>query len=435
MYESSAEYVVGGRPKVRNTSRAAAGTNTMQSIRALVGQRKWQVVIGVCLVMSVVAVAFPATVGHSMKQTAHRRAVTRAVYTVAQNEPAEEPREVFNAPMVDKKALAAHRRPTKAKTRKATTKKRKHPPPPPRKKPPKATTKKHKRPSPPPRKPPKMAEEKEPEAPEKDAPQKDLPAQDAPASSVVDASRPSVDSTTEKMTSKPVETAKMAAHKQEGSQPGNESIFRFSTVPLINDSASGDHNVEDIRLPRTVKPLAYKLVLTPIYGEQSMSFKGNVRITLEALAPTKLIQLHSANLVINRANLSLNFVSTAPGPDILSIRTNDYSQFLYINLAEDLLTGDKYELHIPFTTGALYDNGFNVRRYQRENGPPVYVRRVFTFQRNSNQITSEDLSHVVEKAELQGPRQARDNCCQGSETRAYDRPCTLISADGNAKQR
>lgn len=361
MYESSAEYVVGSQPKVRNTSRAAASTDALQNIRVLVGQRKWQVVIGVCLLMSVVAVAFPAAVGRSLKQTPHRRAATRAVYTVAQNEPADEPREVFNAPVVDQKALAEHHRDTKVKARKATTKKRKRPPPPTRK-------------------PPKMAEEmKEPEEPEKEASaaapaEEKVPAQDAPAAPAVAASSTLADSTTEKATGKQADRVKMAAHKkQDTPPPGNETIFRFATGPQPNENASGDHNVEDIRLPRTVRPLAYKLALTPVYGEQSMSFKGIVHITLEALMPTKLIQLHSANLVINRANLSINFVSTAPGPDILSIRTNDYSQFLYINLAEDLLTGDKYELHIPFTTGALYDNGFNVRHYQREGGPAVWV--------------------------------------------------------------
>lgn len=370
MYESSAQYVVGSRPKARRPGGTA--TSALHNLRTLLSQRKWQFVIGLCFVLSVAAVALPASAVRSAKRASSRRPAAAPVHnTVAQNEAADEPRAVFNAPAVNKKALA--RKPSEphvAKARKAA---------------PVATPKKRRRTASPTRKPPNIAEEKEREeevekgaatkeaaANEPEAPAvQDAPAVAAPAAAAKDKKEKPSKSRTTKASQAVVDNKNVAAHRESAPPPSNESIFRFATPSFPNDA--GDHNVEDIRLPRTVRPITYKLVLVPEYQDQSMSFKGSVRITLEALAPTKLIQLHAANLVINRGNLSLRFSSGSPGPDILSIRTNDFSQFLYINLAEDLLAGDKYELNIPFSTVAMYDNGFNVRRYQREEGPPVWV--------------------------------------------------------------
>lgn len=368
MYESSAQYVVGSRPKARRPGGTA--TSALHNLRSLLSQRKWQFVIGLCFVLSVAAVALPASAARSAKRASSRRPAAAPVHnTVAQNEAADEPRAVFNAPAVNKKALA--RKPSEhhvAKARKAA---------------PVAAPKKRRRTASPTRKPPNIAEEKEREeeaekgaatkeaaADEPEAPAvQDAPAVAAPAAAAKEKKEKPPKSRTTKASQAVVDNKNVAAHRESAPPPSNESIFRFATPSFPNDA--GDHNVEDIRLPRTVKPITYKLVLVPEYQDQSMSFKGSVRITLEALAPTKLIQLHAANLVINRGNLSLRFSSGSPGPDILSIRTNDFSQFLYINLAEDLLAGDKYELNIPFSTVAMYDNGFNVRRYQREEGPPV----------------------------------------------------------------
>ncbi|XP_077562551.1 aminopeptidase N-like [Haemaphysalis longicornis] len=373
MYESSAERVIGSRPK----SRAAARPSTLQNIRQLVGQRKWQFVIAACLTIAIAAVVAAASMGRSVKTTSHRSA-PRQRNAVAQSEHAKGgPHGVHNAPAAEKKHVA----------RKAAH----HVP-----KAPKVTThKKHKRVTPVARKPPRVAEEKQREDSEdelvgpteanvQNAPA--LPERHAPVDSAAMSGSLHLDVTMQNETEAAVvATRKTAVHKVaadkeppesrdffEGNPtPSNESIYRFGTAPVPNDAS--EHNVEDIRLPRTVRPLTYQVTFEPIFNDQSMSFRGHVHITLEALQPTKTIQLHAANLAIDRSNVTLNFVSGAPGPDILSIRSNDYSQFLYINLAEDLLAGDKYYLDIPYTTAALYDNGFNVRRYEREQGDPVWV--------------------------------------------------------------
>lgn len=368
MYESSAQRVVGSRPKVRRSGNTA--TSALQNIRNAVGQRKWKYVIGACFLISVVAVVLPASAARSAKRTSSHHAAAPVHKTVAQNEAADEQRAAYHAPAVNKKSLA--RNPTDhhaAKVRKAA--------------PAASAARKRRRTTSPTRKPPKIAEEKEREdEAEKDgataramadepepAAVQDAPEVLAPTGADKNSTRASKDRVTK--AGKAEANAKKVAAYRQSEAPSNESIFRFATPALPNDA--GDHGDENIRLPKNVRPVAYKLVLVPEYQDQSMSFKGSVRITLEALEPTKLIQLHAANLVINRGNLSLRFASGAPGPDILSIRTNDFSQFLYINLAEDLVAGDKYELNISFSTVAMYDNGFNVRRYQRDEGPPVWV--------------------------------------------------------------
>ncbi|KAL3205139.1 hypothetical protein MRX96_040894 [Rhipicephalus microplus] len=364
MYESSVQHVVGSRPKVRRAGGTA--TSALQNIKNAVGQRKWKYVIGACFLISVVAVVLPASAARSAKRSSPRRHNAAPAHnTVAQNEAADEQRAAYHAPAVNKKSPA--RNPTDhhvVKVRKAA--------------PAASAARKRRRTTSPTRKPPNIAEEKGGE----DEPEKNGAANEPEPAAVQDAPElltPAVVDKDGTQASKSPMTkagnvdaiAKKAAVHRQSEAPSNESIFRFVTPTLPSDA--GDHNDENIRLPKSVRPVSYKLVLLPEYQDQSMSFKGSVRIMLEALEPTKLIQLHAANLVINRGNLTLRFASGAPGPDILSIRTNDFSQFLYINLAEDLLAGDKYELNISFSTVAMYDNGFNVRRYQREEGPPVWV--------------------------------------------------------------
>ncbi|KAL1414579.1 hypothetical protein MTO96_007364 [Rhipicephalus appendiculatus] len=341
MYESSAQRVVGSRPKVRRAGGPA--TSALQNIRNAVGQRKWKYVIGACFLLSVVAVVLPASAARSAKRTSpHRHAAAPAHNTAAQNGAADEQRAVYHAPAANKKSPA--RSPTDhhvAKARKAA--------------PAASAARKRRRTTSPTRKPPNIAEEKEHEdEPEKnsaaDEPEpaavQNAPEVLAPAAADKDDTQASKGRTTKAGNAEAI-AKKVAAHRQ-SEAPSNESIFRFATPTLPSDP--GDHNDENIRLPKNVRPVGYKLVLVPEYQDQSMSFKGSVRIMLEALEPTKLIQLHAANLVINRGNLTLRFASGAPGPDILSIRTNDFSQFLYINLAEDLLAGG-----------------------QRDEGPPVWV--------------------------------------------------------------
>lgn len=334
MHESSAEYVP-SRGELKNLPPRGPPTTIIDNIRARVGEKKWQVVIGSFLLVTVAAVAIPAGVGHTFRASSHHSSgVHNAVSEKEQSAVAVSRNpEVARAPVVEEQ----HERPSKILEAA-------HQPPPKAHK-----RKKVQRPVPEASSSGESAEDKDKKSPPLDVAGS---SSDAPTEAHLDASVQ-----VDKRAPRP------AQHKQEAEKK-SDNIFRFTAMPR---APTGDHYVQELRLPTAVRPLQYKLKFEPVFSEQSMYFNGHVRITIECVVTTKMIQMHSSNLAIERYNVSVVPISGNLGPDILNIRTNDFSQFLYINLATDLVAGEKYYINIPFKSVAFYDNGFNVRHFVREN--------------------------------------------------------------------
>ncbi|XP_042149745.1 endoplasmic reticulum aminopeptidase 1-like [Ixodes scapularis] len=315
--------------RVNKDLRGKRTVSISSRLRTLLNEKKWQVIFGSCLILTVTAVAIPAGVSHTLRESGPQPSPPHN--TAAQGEPAEgrtKKRRVDHGNTVAETAKrlqpVAHAAPLNR--RKPGTKKQQES---------QAVLINHLKPG-------------------------TKKQQDTQAAARKD----------ETPGAKKQQEAFIEVQHKQGVSVQAEGIYRFSPVP---ETAPGDHYQKDLRLPKTVEPLEYKLKFEPVYTDQSVYFKGHARIFILCKENTKMIQMHASNLIIDRSNSSLTTVDQKPGPEILNIRTNDFSQFLYIYLADDIIAGEKYYLNIPFTSIAFHDNGFNVRHYTRDNGTPLWV--------------------------------------------------------------
>ncbi|KAM7303177.1 aminopeptidase Ey-like [Ixodes scapularis] len=369
MHESSAEYVM---QRVNKDLRGKRTVSVSSRLRTLLNEKKWQVIFGSCLILTITAVAIPAGVSHTLRESGPQPSPPHN--TAAQGEPAEgraKKRRVDHGNTAAETAKrlqpVAHAAPLNR--RKPGTKKQQES---------QAALINHLKPGTKKQQDTQAAtrndetpgakkqqdafievrgQENSTELPETQPQPQSPPSPPPPPPTAA----PPVSE--EPSTVHPKKTALFAEHKQ-GVSVQAEGIYRFSPVP---ETAPGDHYVKDLRLPKTVEPLEYKLKFEPVYTDQSVFFKGHARIFILCKENTKMIQMHASNLIIDRSNSSLTTVDQKPGPEILNIRTNDFSQFLYIYLADDIIAGEKYYLNIPFTSITFHDNGFNVRHYTRDN--------------------------------------------------------------------
>ncbi|XP_042149712.1 aminopeptidase Ey-like [Ixodes scapularis] len=324
MHESSAEYVM---QRVNKDLRGKRTVSVSSRLRTLLNEKKWQVIFGSCLILTITAVAIPAGVSHTLRESGPQPSPPHN--TAAQGEPAE--------------GRAKKRRVDHGNTA-AETAKRLQP-----------------------------VAHAAPLNRRKPGTKKQQESQAALINHLKPGTKKQQDTQAAARNDKTPGAKKQQEafneHKQ-GVSVQAEGIYRFSPVP---ETAPGDHYVKDLRLPKTVEPLEYKLKFEPVYTDQSVFFKGHARIFILCKENTKMIQMHASNLIIDRSNSSLTTVDQKPGPEILNIRTNDFSQFLYIYLADDIIAGEKYYLNIPFTSITFHDNGFNVRHYTRDNDTPLWV--------------------------------------------------------------
>ncbi|XP_064471672.1 aminopeptidase N-like [Ornithodoros turicata] len=342
MYESSAEYVM-ARPK---TPRHFQLPDLGKLVSHAWNRRRWMF-LGICAALTVIAVAVPAGIRYSMQGDDHDqspsllRTITEGEVTEARKPPkakvAHVPRKPKQKSHADGpaspagKIVANKRLPTSGKVRKVDR---------------------------------SVHQVK----------------QQLQNDSVPDENK-KVSPSTEAHTETPGEEEKEHVSKSAKVAAQNDpaaTVYRFSvpsnttTVPE-HFPENSDHHVKVLRLPRSVYPEEYKLRFEPFFFEQSMMFGGRVRISLECRERTKVIQLHASNMAIERENVTVVTFADSKPIDVTSVNTNEFAQFLYINLGSDLLPGEKYYLTIPFKSVALYDNGFNVRRYDRENGTSAWM--------------------------------------------------------------
>ncbi|XP_053152087.1 leucyl-cystinyl aminopeptidase isoform X2 [Hemicordylus capensis] len=99
----------------------------------------------------------------------------------------------------------------------------------------------------------------------------------------------------------------------------------------------------NIRLPNTVMPIHYDIVLHP--NLTTMIFSGSVQITVKVLQSSQYIILHSSKLNITKATLASPGSSQPKSVDLLEYPINDQ---IAISASEALLTGQVYIISMEF---------------------------------------------------------------------------------------
>lgn len=126
----------------------------------------------------------------------------------------------------------------------------------------------------------------------------------------------------------------------------------------------------DVRLPRSVKPLHYKVKLQPLING-NFSILGYVEVEVEVLEATSNVTLHIADIVTKNETIRLAPSDQVQGPGI-GINKHSYDnerQFYVAELGEELEVGKKYVLSMDFE-GYLNDqlHGFYRSTYKAEDG-------------------------------------------------------------------
>ncbi|XP_047482312.1 aminopeptidase N-like isoform X2 [Penaeus chinensis] len=126
----------------------------------------------------------------------------------------------------------------------------------------------------------------------------------------------------------------------------------------------------DVRLPRSVKPLHYKVKLQPLING-NFSILGYVEVEVEVLEATSNLTLHIADIVTKNKTIRLAPSDQVQGPGV-GITKHSYDnerQFYIAELGEDLVVGQKYVLSMEFE-GYLNDqlHGFYRSTYKAEDG-------------------------------------------------------------------
>ncbi|KAK9730668.1 Peptidase M1 N-terminal domain [Popillia japonica] len=125
----------------------------------------------------------------------------------------------------------------------------------------------------------------------------------------------------------------------------------------------------DYLLPSNIKPSLYEVELEPNFD--AATFNGSIRITVSVVATTNAIVLHTYQLTVETASISLLDVNGAVVNSIAGTSfSNDDRQFYTISFEEVLVEGNVYTLIIDSFSGILnsQNDGFYLARYTDEEG-------------------------------------------------------------------
>ena len=131
---------------------------------------------------------------------------------------------------------------------------------------------------------------------------------------------------------------------------------------------------EDVRLPKTLKPLTYDLEIQPnMYGNDpnSFTFNGKITIKISCTEGTNNITLHATDLNVPEA--SIKFQPEVPNDpsygkaSFVSLTKDQSRQFLIFMLSDDLVVGKNYILEMTFSGPLKTDRkGLYLSSYQEE---------------------------------------------------------------------
>lgn len=146
----------------------------------------------------------------------------------------------------------------------------------------------------------------------------------------------------------------------------------ISTTATDNNSNDDLPMLKDVRLPRSINPISYDIVIVPYLSGENFTFDGDVIIKMQIHETCKNISLHSFMLKIHRNFTRVNKLNVdGEQGDSLTIKNQYFieaKQFLVIETEEELLKGEFYELKLSYI-GQIRDNlqGFYKSSYTVNN--------------------------------------------------------------------
>lgn len=162
----------------------------------------------------------------------------------------------------------------------------------------------------------------------------------------------------------------------------DHSHLNGNSSPVIpskhDDEFSSPEVVTDVRLPRSIMPISYDMVIVPKLSGENFTFKGDIAIKIYINETCKNISLHSWTLTINRDYTNIKIIDDngAVTEEEIPIEKQhfiDEKQFLVIGTKKDLEKGKHYLLKIKYV-GQISDNlqGFYKSSYT-VNGEKRYL--------------------------------------------------------------
>ncbi|KAG5672285.1 hypothetical protein PVAND_002422 [Polypedilum vanderplanki] len=145
-------------------------------------------------------------------------------------------------------------------------------------------------------------------------------------------------------------------HINENSSPSTTSIASITDIGETTEPPI----IKDVRLPRSIKPLSYDIVIVPNLNGENFTFEGDVAIKIHVDESCNNITLHSWTLKIRR-DFTKIFIFDIDGnvtADQIDIKNQffiDEKQFLVLETKQELEKGKNYLLKIKYI-GQITDN-------------------------------------------------------------------------------
>ncbi|XP_015604734.1 uncharacterized protein LOC107272255 [Cephus cinctus] len=130
-----------------------------------------------------------------------------------------------------------------------------------------------------------------------------------------------------------------------------------------------DDKVIDYRLPTTLSPESYTVLLTPYFN--NFTFDGDILIIVNVINDTDTISLHTKDLVINQIQINNTAGATLP---VAGTQWDSVTEILTISLNNTLSSGTSIYVGMTFV-GTLNDDmvGFYRSYYTDANGNTVWI--------------------------------------------------------------
>lgn len=132
----------------------------------------------------------------------------------------------------------------------------------------------------------------------------------------------------------------------------------LSTSTQSSDSEAAK-NDKDLRLPRSIHPISYDVVILPFLTEDNFTFNGEIAVKIQVTETCKNITLHSFSLQIIWSSSHIQKLGDDGKPAENVSITNQYfvedKQFLILETSKELKSNSTFVVKLKFS-GSIKDN-------------------------------------------------------------------------------
>ncbi|CAG0882840.1 unnamed protein product, partial [Cyprideis torosa] len=148
----------------------------------------------------------------------------------------------------------------------------------------------------------------------------------------------------------------------------DESLTKRQGTEQESEEISVKKVYPNVRLPRHLEPINYRLELMPFPFEGNFTIKGRVQVDLKCVLGASNITLHALDLDIDDSSIRVSEANSQE--DLLISRTSNDSvrQFFIIHLKQELQAGKNYTVRLEYVA-QLADSlsGFYRGKYSENN--------------------------------------------------------------------